>query len=277
MCFRCKSLLAAALVAAAAASFVADGSEVLRVAADPNNLPFSNDRLEGFENKLAALIAAELNVQIEYIWHAQRRGFFRETLKDGNADMVLGVPARFDRALTTRPYYRSGYAFVAPAASRFAVRTLDDGRLRSLRIGVQLVGDDGANTPPVHALVANGLVTNLVGFTLYGDYREANPPARILEAVAKGSVDVAVVWGPLAGYFAKQHQPALDVLLIEQDSTARAFPMEFDISIGVRKGNRELRDRLNGVLERRQAEIERFLDRYGVPRITPSKVAENQR
>src|SRR5436190_17452190 len=147
---------------------------VLRIAADPNNLPFSNERLEGFENKIANLVARELKAEVQYLWRAQRRGFFRETLKTGDCDLVLGVPVGFQQALTTVPYYRSSYAFVYRRDSGLDLKSLDDPRLRALRIGVQLVGDDGANTPPAHALAIRGLVTNIVGYTLYGDYRQAN-------------------------------------------------------------------------------------------------------
>ena len=185
-----------------------ESRRVLRIAADPNNLPFSNDKLEGFENKIAALIARELGVEIEYTWRAQRRGFFRETLKEGSIDLVMGVPSDFERALTTEPYYRSTYAFVSRKDKNLHVQSFDDPRLRQLKVGVLLIGDDGANTPPAHALAERNIVTNVVGFTIYGDYKEPNPPARIISAVAKSDVDVAVVWGPLAGFFAKKQASA---------------------------------------------------------------------
>src|SRR5690348_4579607 len=124
---------------------------ILRIAADPNNLPFSNERREGFENKIAELIARELNADLQYVWRAQRRGFFRETLKEGNCDLVMGVPAQFEQALTTVPYYRSTYVFVSRTDKHLALRSLDDPVLHRLKIGAQLVGNDGVNTPPVHA------------------------------------------------------------------------------------------------------------------------------
>jgi ABC-type amino acid transport substrate-binding protein len=125
---------------------------VLRVCADPNNLPFSNERGEGFENKLAEMLAADLGAELRYTWWAQRRGFFRNTLRAGSCDVVLGVPAGFELALTTSPYYRSTYAFVSRKDRHLGVRSFDDEALRRLKVGVQLVGDDGANTPPAHAL-----------------------------------------------------------------------------------------------------------------------------
>jgi mxaJ protein len=175
------------------------GRRVLRISADPNNLPFTNRRLEGFENKIAALMARELKVDLEYIWRAQRRGFFRSALKEGECDIVLGVPAGFERALTTAPYYRSSYVFVSRRDRQIKVRSFDDSTLRVMKIGVQLIGDDGFNTPPAHALAARNMVDNLVGYTVYGDYGQENPPARIIDAVRKGDVDIGIAWGPLAG------------------------------------------------------------------------------
>ena len=240
---------------------------VLRIAADPNNLPFSNEKLEGFENKIAELVARELNAQIEYQWHAQRRGFFRETLKEGDSDLVLGVPTGFERALTTKAYYRSSYAFVYRKDSGIAVKSFDDPQLRTLRVGIQLIGDDGANTPPAHALAARNIVTNIAGFTVYGDYAQANPAAQIVDAVIERKIDVAAVWGPLAGYFAKRQGNELEVVPVRGDPQSPSLPMSFNISMGVRRSNKELRDKLNDVIERRQPDIERILEEYGIPQV----------
>jgi mxaJ protein len=250
---------------------------VIRVSADPNNLPFSNDKREGFENKIADLVAADLGARIEYVWRAQRRGFFRVALKEKECDLVLGVPAGFERALTTVPYYRSGYVFVARHGSPgAAVRSLDDPALRTLKVAVQLVGDDGADTPPAHALAARKIIDNVVGFTLYGDYAEPNPPARILDAVAKGEADVAVVWGPLAGYFASRQAGAAGRSVPEPLQLAPVSPARdaatglrfgFDIAMGVQRPDKAFRDELNAVLKRRQPEIDRILDEYHVPRL----------
>jgi mxaJ protein len=239
---------------------------VLRVCADPNNLPFSNERGEGFENKLAELLAADLNERLEYTWWAQRRGFFRNTLRAGTCDVVLGVPSSFELAATTAPYYRSTYVFVYRKGRGINVRSFDDAVLRDVKVGVQLVGDDGANTPPAHALAARGVVNNVRGYTLYGDYREPNPPARIVEAVAKGEVDVAVAWGPLAGYFARRQPAPLEVVPVSPQFDLPFLPFVYDISMGVRRGDEELRRKLDGFIERRRPEIERILDDYGVPR-----------
>jgi len=241
---------------------------VLRVAADPNNLPFSNNRLEVFENKIVDLVARDLRMQVEYVWRAQRRGFFRESFKNDNCDLVPGAPAHFDKALTTTPYYRSCYVFVTRKERGISIKSFDDPQLKKLKIGVQLVGDE--NTPPAQALGRRGIVNNVVGFTVYGDYREQNPAARIIDAVANGEVDVAVVWGPLAGYFAKKQKTALELTAVEEDATAPNVPFAFDISMAVKKGNQELRDRLNAVLEKDEAEIAAILDQYGVPKCANS-------
>jgi ABC-type amino acid transport substrate-binding protein len=128
--------------------------KVLRVSADPNNLPFTNDKLEGFEDKIAAILAEELGADVEYTWRAQRRGFFRAALKEGEAEVVLGVPVGFDMASTTAPYYRSSYVFVTRKDRGLAVKSFDEPSLKTLKVGVQMIGDDGTNTPPAHALPA---------------------------------------------------------------------------------------------------------------------------
>jgi mxaJ protein len=239
----------------------------LRVCADPNNLPFSNERLEGFENKIAALIARELNTEVQYTWWAQRRGFFRNTLKAGVCDLVVGVPSSFEMALTTSPYYRSTYVFVYRKDRRLNIRSFDDPVLRRIRIGVQLIGDDFANTPPAHALSNRRIIDNVRGYTLYGDYAQENPPARIIEAVAKGDLDVAVAWGPLAGYFARRQKAALEVVPVSPEIDLPFLPFVYDISMGVRRGDDAFREELEEILTRRRAEIETILDDYGVPRL----------
>jgi len=152
------------------------------------------------------------------------------------------------------------------ADSAADVRSFDDPVLRRLRIGVQLAGDDGANTPPAHALTRRGIVQNVEGYTLYGDYSKDSPPARIVEAVAKGDVDVAVVWGPLAGYFAPRQKVRLVLTPVSPSIDLPFLPFVYDISAGVRRGQTELRDRIEQSLDRREREIAALLDRYGVPR-----------
>jgi mxaJ protein len=240
---------------------------VLRVCADPNNLPFSNEQQQGFENKIAELLARDLHERLEYTWWAQRRGFFRNTLKSGTCDLVIGVPAGFEMALTTSPYYRSTYVFLTRKDRNLNVQSLDDSRLRDLKVGVQMVGDDFSNSPPAHALTSRGIITNVKGFTLYGDYAQPNPPARIIEAVARGDVDVAIVWGPLAGYFAKQSRIPLAIDPVSPQVDQTYLPFVYDIAMGVRHGDNDLRDQVEQVIEKRRDEIDRILADYGVPRV----------
>ena len=245
----------------------------LRVCADPNNLPFSNSRGEGFENKIAELIARDLGARLRYAWWAQRRGFLRNTLKAGLCDLVPGLPAQTEQALTTRPYYRSTYVFVSRKDRGLEIRSLDDPRLTRLRVGVQLAGKDSSNTPPAHALSRRRIVSNVVGYTLYGDYGEPNPPARIVDAVARGDIDVAIVWGPLAGFFASRENVPLTLAPVTPAFDPPAFPFVYEIAMGVRRSDRALRDRVDGILARRRAEIDRILRRFGVPLVAAGKRA----
>ena len=240
----------------------------LRVCADPNNLPFSNLKGEGFENKIAELVGAEMHLPVEYTWWAQRRGFFRNTLNAGACDLVVGAPAGTERAETTRPYYRSTYVFVSRTDRQLNVSSFDDPRLGELVIGVQIIGDDGLNPPPVHALSKRGIVNNVKGYTVYGDYTLDNPPARIIDAVADGDVDIAVVWGPLAGYFANKQSVPLTVTPISPQSDGSELPIAFDISMGVRQGEDEFRAKVEEILTRRSTDIEGIFDAYNIPRVT---------
>ncbi|HKS09025.1 MAG TPA: substrate-binding domain-containing protein [Pyrinomonadaceae bacterium] len=246
-------------------------SGVLRVCADPNNLPFSNQRGEGFENKIAELLAQDLGERVEYTWWAQRRGFFRNTLRAGTCDIVIGVPAAFEMALTTRPYYRSTYVFLTRKDRHLNLSSLDDPALKKLKIGVQIIGDDFSNAPPAHALSRRNIIANVKGYTVYGDYSQPNPPARIVDAVAKGDVDVAIVWGPLAGFFAKQSHVPLEVVPVSPQIDQPFLPFVFDISMGVRRDDQVLRDQIEEVLERRRDDVDRILRDYAVPRVDQQK------
>ena len=239
----------------------------LRVCADPNNLPFSNNRGEGFENRLADMIAADAGTSVSYTWFAQRRGFVRNTLNAGDCDVIMGVPLHLAHLATTRPYYRSTYVFIAPRRRHLGLGSFDDPRLHQLKIGVPLVGDDFANTPPAHALSARGHIQNIVGYSVLGDYSQPNPPARIVEAVARGDIDAAVVWGPLAGYFATRQPIPLDVTPVSPQADSPERPFVFDISIGVRRGDEARRKALDTFIARHRAGIDRLLDEYGVPRL----------
>jgi mxaJ protein len=236
----------------------------LRVCADPNNLPFSNEQREGFENKIAELIAADLGATVQYTWWAQRRGFLRNTLNAGECDLVAGVPPRFQGLRTTKPYYRSTYVFVTRADGP-SVASYDDPVLRDLKVGIQLIGDDGWNTPPAHAISRRGIVGNVRGFMIYGDYSEPNPSAAILRALAEREIDVAIVWGPLGGYFSTQYGTPMKVTPVQPAVDEGEIPMLFDIAMGARKGDEPLRDEIQGVLDRRRADVDAILAAFRVP------------
>jgi quinoprotein dehydrogenase-associated probable ABC transporter substrate-binding protein len=237
----------------------------LKVCADPNNLPFSNQRGEGFENKIASVLGTDLGLPVRYTWWPQRRGFLRNTLNFGRCDVVLGIPANFTAVLPTRPYYRSTYVFVSRRDRGLHVRSLDDSVLHHLRIGIHFGGDDYQNPPPAEALARRGLAANVVGYSLYGDYSKPNPPADLIEAVADGAVDLGIAWGPLAGYFASRSTVPLDLTPVSPSIDPPATPFAFAIAAGVRRGDDAMRDRVQGALDRHRAEIHDILESYGVP------------
>jgi len=239
----------------------------LRVCADPNNLPFSNREQQGFENKAAELLAKDLGRPLNYYWWPQRRGFIRNTLKAEKCDVVLGVPSSFELAATTSPYYRSTYVFVQKENAPHKIASFDDPLLKDLRIGVHLIGDDFANVPPAHALTSRGIIQNVKGFPIYGDYSTPNPPARLIDAVSNGEVDVAIVWGPLAGYFIKSGHLPLSITPVSPQIDLPYLPFVFDISMGVRRSDLELKDKLELFLARRKVELGKILSDYGVPRV----------
>ena len=241
----------------------------LRVCADPNNLPFSNEAGEGLENKLVALVAEELGAEIRYTWWAQRRGFLRNTLKADACDLVPGLPANLEGVRTTAPYYRSSYVFVTRTEGP-EVASFNDPILRDVKVGVHLIGDDGWNTPPAHALARRGIVENVRGYMIYGDYNEPNPPAGILRALAVREIDVAVVWGPLGGYFASREAVPLRVTPVRPAFDGPRLPMVFDISMAVRKEDEGLRQEVDAALARRRTEVDLILAAYGVPRAEPT-------
>jgi mxaJ protein len=239
----------------------------LRVCADPNNLPFSNRAGEGFENRLAELVAHEMGARVEYTWWAQRRGFIRNTLRANLCDVVAGVPMSFELVLPTRPYYRSSYVFLRASDAPFDIRSFDDPALKKLRIGVHFIGDDGADTPPAHALSRRGIVRNVTPFSIYGDYRTPNPPARIIDALTGGDIDLAIVWGPLAGYFGARAPLPLTHTPVRPQVDNPFLPMVFDISMGVRREDTALRDTLDAILVRRAPAIDSLLAAFHVPRL----------
>jgi quinoprotein dehydrogenase-associated probable ABC transporter substrate-binding protein len=252
-----------ALIVLTAAPILAAGA-ALRVCADPNNLPFSNRQQQGFENKLADLLAATMNATPEYTWWSQRKSFAKKSLDEGACDVVLGVPAALPDVLTTKPYYRSTYVFVSRHDRNLQISSLSDPRLSQLRIGIHIAGDDYA--PPAFALAHRGITQNVVGFSLFGEYGEPNPPRKLIDAVESGAVDVAIVWGPFAGYFALGAQAPLDIAPVTP-STFMGIPFAYDISAAVRNGNNTLKTQLDQILQSRSVAVRTLLDQYGVPRI----------
>ena len=249
-------LLLACCLAGAASG---DQSEPIRVCADPDNLPYSNTELQGFENKIAEVVAQELGTSLTYFWWPAQRGLIRHTLQVDQCDVFISIPKGYDPVLWTTPYYRSAYVLAYRSDRKLGLRSLDDAALKRLRIGVHV------NTPPFDALANRGLAENIVNYRLFFDPQDPDPskrPEKVLEDVLSGAIDVAVAWGPTVGYFTKRHPSALEVVSLDDDAKV---PMSFEFSMGVHKGNRELKARLEGVLDKREADITRILADYGVP------------
>lgn len=257
MCSRFLSALALCCLATGAAG----AERVLRVCADPDNLPYSSRDGSGFENRIAQLVAAELHARLEYAWFPAYRGFVRKTMGEGLCDVFMGVPTGFERVATTRPYYRSSYVFVSRPAT--AIASFDDPRLAHARVGVQLVGNDMAATPAAFALAARGITGRVTGFPMMGDGPAAQ---RIVRALADGQLDTALVWGPQAGYFAARAGAPLAVSIAAAPAEAEGMPFEFSVSMGVRRGDTALRDALDAVIGKRRADIDAILAAYDVPR-----------
>jgi quinoprotein dehydrogenase-associated probable ABC transporter substrate-binding protein len=236
-----------------------------RVCADPENLPFSNRAQEGFENKIADLLAKDFGTTPSYIWWGQRRGFIRNTmfatLKEQRCDIVIGVPEGYDLVRTTKPYYRSTYVFVYPKGKGLQIKSLDDPILKKIKIGVHLFGDDYTNPPPVHELAKRGIVDNVVGFDTF--YSPQNPPSKIIDAVAGDQVGVAIVWGPAAGYFVTHQRVPLEMVPIPSGKTD--LPFAFNMAMGVRPDDAALKAQLEKVLDKRRVEIRQILLDFGVP------------
>jgi mxaJ protein len=238
-------------------------SHVLRVCADPDNLPYSKRDGSGFENRIAQIVAGALKARLEYVWTPPARGFVRKTLGANACDLLVGVPAGFAPVLTTRPYYRSSYVFVRRADGPAPLSGFDDARISTLRIGVQLVGDELAATPPSHALARVGAIDNVVGYTFYGQGPAAE---RMTEAVAGGALDTALVWGPQAGYFAERAGVPMRLDTAEPPE-GMASSFEFSIAMGVRKGHELLRAALDRAIDEHRREIDAILRSYNVPRV----------
>lgn len=257
-------LLALTLSWTAAASGAQDAArpQALRVCADPDNLPFSHEDGSGFENRIARLVAEDLGLPLRYEWLPDRRGFVRKTMGANLCDVIVGVPVEFERTLNTAPYYRSTYVWVERQRDGTAPASLDDARLPGLRIGVQLIGDDLAASPPGHVLARRGLTANVVGFPVVGEQPSAQ---RMVAALAAGQIDAALVWGPQAGYFAQRAPVPLRVRQLAAATSLADQRFEFAIAMGVRRGDQALRALLDDVIRRRQPDIDRILAEYAVP------------
>jgi mxaJ protein len=227
----------------------------LRVCADPANLPFSDAQGRGFENRIAELIARESHARVEYTWFAQRRTFLRNTLNAGRCDVVIGYTQATERALTTRPYYTSTYVLVSAPHVRPPVKSLDDPRLAKLRIGAHMASEDFI--PPVHALARRG-IRDVRAYSLY-------EPGAMFDSLRNNTLDVAISWGPFAGYYAPKSAAVAEIV----PKADGPIPFTFPISVAVRKGDTELRDRIQSILDRKRGEVDAILRSYRVPRVQP--------
>ena len=257
--------LSPTLVALALLPGMALGGE-LRVCADPNNLPYSNDREEGFENRIAAVIAEELGDDLRYVWWAQRRGVVTNALNEGLCDLIVGTGTIDGVLLTYPPYYRSIYTAVTHSDGPL-IASFDDPQLAEVTIGVELVGGDGAMSLPGAALAARHITQNVRGYSVFGGYGESSPLSRIVTAVADGEVDVAFVWGPVAGYFAARENAPLRVTPIAKQFDGPDRPLAFDISMAVRLDAGPLRLRLERAIAEGRDDIDAILATFHVPRL----------
>lgn len=256
---------ALALVVALSAPlvFAADAQD-LWVCADRNNLPYSNDRHEGFENKLAQIIAHDLGRNLQYVWWPASPTFARKVFRKGACDLIMGIPSKgYDLAEPTQPYYSSSYVFVSRRDRHLSVDSFDDPSLKTVKIGLHVV-DDGF-TPAAQELATRGIIGNVKGYSIFGNLGKENPSADLIRAVAQGDVDVAIAWGPLAGYFAQHSSVPLQITAICAASVKTSLPVSFEISIGVRRDEDNLREQLNQELDRRRNDIHSLLLSYGVP------------
>jgi len=235
---------------------------ILRVCTDPNNLPVSDSMNQGYENKIAQLIADTWHSKLEYVYWRQGFGYFNRGLNGLYCDVEISAPAGIDIVATTRPYYRSAYVIVYRRDSGLNITSLDDPALKRLKIGVNMVGSDGDAGPPAAALKSHGVVGNLVGFPTF--FSEINRPEDIIKAVSDKKVDLAIVWGPTAGYFAAKSPVPLVLNPILTDS-ASGIPFSYPIAMAVARRNKVLRDSLQTFLDQNRGKVEEILKSFGVP------------
>lgn len=258
----CALGLAAALAAGGAGTGEAATGEVvdqtrLRVCADPGNLPYSNDRGEGFENKIAELLAAELGVPVLYTWYPDSTGFIRNTLRARRCDLIMGTISGNDLLQNTNPYYRSAFALIYRKDAGLSLHSLDDEALKTLKLGAI------AGTPPVTILAQKALLKNLQPYQLLVDTRFQHPGQDMVHDVAEGVIDVGILWGPMAGYYARQESVPLEVVALKTENAA--IRLDYRITMGVRYNEPEWKRDINNLIRKNQAEINRILLGYGVP------------
>jgi mxaJ protein len=244
-------------------------ADTLKVCADPDNLPYSNKAQLGFENHLAHIIAGGLKQDIAFVWARPRRGFVRERMNKGECDVLISVPAGFHGLFTTTPYVRSSYVFVSRADRHLDLSSFDDPRLKKMKIGVQVLDDEYA--PPAQALGRRGMLTNIVGYQAFDKVR-----GQIVSDVAQGKIDTAVVWGPLAGYYARRSHIKLQLTPVEPEHDG-LIPFAYDLAVGLKRARPDLLPRINQVLEREHDHIAALLNSYGVPQLPLSKTLEARR
>ncbi len=238
---------------------VDDGTE-FKVCADEDNMPYSNDKKEGFENKIAEVLAKDLGLKLGYAFWYDRQGFLRNTLNARKCDVVMSTTPDNDMMRTSKPYYRSGHVFIYKKSSGYNITNWDSPDLKKATIGI--VGQSPATIP----LDAHGLLPNSRPYRMQRDLNL--PPSYLVDDLLKGEIDVAVVWGPIGGYFAKQSKEPLEVVLIPEYENENVKGKEFwNISLGVRKGDKDRLALIQGALDRNQDKINQILDEYGVPHV----------
>ncbi|NBT97366.1 MAG: quinoprotein dehydrogenase-associated putative ABC transporter substrate-binding protein [Methylocystaceae bacterium] len=236
-------------------------AKVLRVCADPNNLPFSNEKGEGFENKIAEYLAKKINKELAYAFYPGATGFVRNTLNAHLCDVILGIPQGNDLVQPTNPYYRTTYAIVTRAGSDLeGLTTLDDPRLKSKQYRIGLV----ANTPPGNILAKEGLMGAVKPYPLMVDTRFDSSSATMIRDLEAGEIDVALLWGPIAGYYVKNAKTKLNLAPIQETSGTR---MAFRVAFGVRHSDQIWKRDLNQFISQNKSELEKILIDYGVPLI----------
>jgi quinoprotein dehydrogenase-associated probable ABC transporter substrate-binding protein len=232
--------------------------KVLRVCADPHNLPFSNEKGEGFENKLAELFAEKLQKKLDYMYFPQATGFVRMTLGAHRCDVIMGFPQGDDMVQGTNPYYRTAYALVAKRGSGLEdVASLEDERLKGKHIGIV------AGTPPGTNMAVNGLMANAKPYQLMVDTRIDSSAEAMINDLTSGKIDAGILWGPMAGFYAKNANPPLHVTPLVKEKTGPR--LAFRIGMGVRGADQNWKRLLNRLIQENQPAINKILLDYGVP------------